>query len=147
MSTSITCNAAALLDCEGDGVPDAECVISGDTIGVLPELLDGVIPCATNADCFAATGDSNATCNAGFCDFSNSNPNLNASFFIACVPPALGGLPGAVPECTAVTTGSPSQKIATKHSEPSAHAAPRQARIASQPCSSLPNASHTKARP
>jgi len=56
-----------------------------------------------DADCLAATGDSNATCNATFCDFSNSNPNLNASFFVACVPQALGGL-GATVECTAVTT-------------------------------------------
>jgi len=103
VSTTITCNAATLLDCQGDGVPDAECVISGDTLGVLPELLDNTFPCATDGDCAAIAPG--ATCDlSNFCDFSDANPNLSASFFMACVPLALGGLPGVTASCTAVTT-------------------------------------------
>ncbi|MBW2381143.1 MAG: hypothetical protein JRG70_16625, partial [Deltaproteobacteria bacterium] len=100
VSTTITCNAAALLDCEGDGIPDGSCTINADTLGTLPEFLDGVVPCVTAVDC----GVPDATCDGGFCDFSASNPNLNANFFLACVPPALGGIPGATIVCTAETT-------------------------------------------
>jgi hypothetical protein len=100
VSTTITCNAAALLDCEGDGIPDGSCTINADTLGTLPEFLDGLVPCVTAVDC----GVPDAACDGGFCDFSASNPNLNANFFLACVPPALGGIPGATIVCTAETT-------------------------------------------
>ncbi|MBW2547785.1 MAG: hypothetical protein JRE82_11260, partial [Deltaproteobacteria bacterium] len=104
VSTTITCNAATLLDCEGDGIPEASCTLNGDTLGILPEFLDNTFPCVTSVDCLAFVPVPGVECVAGFCDFDNTNYFLNLSFAVACVPPALGGLPGAVVECTAVTT-------------------------------------------
>ncbi|MBW2379599.1 MAG: hypothetical protein JRG70_08625, partial [Deltaproteobacteria bacterium] len=104
VSTTITCNAATLLDCQGDGIPEASCTINGDTLGVLPEFLDNTFPCVTDVDCLAFVPVPGVECVAGFCDFDNTNYFLNLSFAVACVPPALGGVPGAVVECTAVTT-------------------------------------------
>ena len=74
VSTTVTCTNA-WLDCNGDGTPDPECVFNGDTVGTL-----GQQPPAF--------------------------PGVpgNGGFFITCVPPALGGSPGATAQCTAVTT-------------------------------------------
>jgi len=105
VSTTITCDAVTLLDCEGDGVPDASCTINGDTLGTTAS--NTPVACATDADCVAAIGPlPGIVCNTSTntCDLSNTNPFVNASFFMACIPPALGGLPGVSPECTAITT-------------------------------------------
>lgn len=74
VSTTITCTNG-WLDCEGDGVPDPSCTFNGDTIGDLEQQ-------------------------------PPSFPGLpgNGGFFITCIPPALGGLPGVIATCTAVTT-------------------------------------------
>ena len=75
VSTTVTCDADTLLDCQGDGVPDASCTFTGDVIGDLgqpPPAFPG------------APGP--------------------GGFFITCLPPALGGTPGATASCTAVTT-------------------------------------------
>ena len=74
VSTTVTCTDA-FLDCQGDGVPDAQCDFSGDTIGDLsqqPPSFPGV-------------------------------PGVGG-FFLTCIPPALGGTPGVTAVCTAVTT-------------------------------------------
>ena len=117
VSTTITCTAGTvpetgLLDCEGDGAPDASCTIKGDTLGVLPEFFDGVIPgtpiaCASAADCEKAVpGLPGIECVDNECDFSNTNPRLNTSFVVACAPPGppFFGTPGVTVTCTAVTT-------------------------------------------
>jgi hypothetical protein len=74
VTTTVTCTDA-WLDCEGDGTPDPECVFTGDTGGALGQQ-------------------------------PPSFPGVpgNGGFFVTCIPPALGGLPGVVAECTAVTT-------------------------------------------
>ena len=74
VSTTITCTDA-WLDCNGDGTPDPECVFTGDTEGTLGQQPPS-FPGAPG----------------------------NGGFFITCIPPALGGPPGATPVCTAVTT-------------------------------------------
>jgi hypothetical protein len=117
VSTTITCTDSgggnsALLDCTGDGAPDASCTIAGDTFGLLPEFLEGVapgtpIPCATDAFCQGVLGNlPDAVCVGGLCDFAATNPRLNASFVVACAPPGppFFGTPGATITCTAVTT-------------------------------------------
>jgi hypothetical protein len=75
VSTTVTCDADTLLDCNGDGVPDPSCTFTGDTIGTL-EQQPPSFPGAPG----------------------------NGGFFITCLPPALGGTPGATATCTAVTT-------------------------------------------
>ncbi|MDH3726246.1 MAG: hypothetical protein OER77_01840, partial [Myxococcales bacterium] len=75
VSTTVTCDADTLLDCQGDGVPDPSCTFTGDTEGTLgqqPPAFPGL------------PGD--------------------GGFFITCLPPALGGTPGSTATCTAVTT-------------------------------------------
>ena len=70
----MTCTDA-WLDCQGDGVPDAQCDFSGDTVGDL----------AQQPPSFPGA------------------PGVGG-FFLTCIPPALGGTPGATAICTAVTT-------------------------------------------
>ncbi len=64
----------ALLDCTDDGTEDSSCVIDADTAGVSVEVVNG------------------------------STPTFTAAFFVACVPPDLGGTPGVTITCTAVST-------------------------------------------
>jgi hypothetical protein len=92
VSTTITCtsnptgtqNETALLDCNGDFVPDASCTLNGDQLGVLVPTPPYPLPAP--------------------------NPLLNASALVACVPPSgippilPPGAPGATITCTAVTT-------------------------------------------
>ncbi|MDH3845069.1 MAG: endonuclease/exonuclease/phosphatase family protein, partial [Myxococcales bacterium] len=76
VETTITCGANALLDCEGDLVPDASCTYSGDTLGIVGD--QPPVPVAVGG------------------------PGPNAGgFYVACDP---AGVPGATITCTAVTT-------------------------------------------
>ena len=74
VSTTVTCTDA-WLDCEGDGTPDPSCTFTGDTVGDLAQQ-------------------------------PPSFPGVpgNGGFFVTCIPPSLGGAPGATAVCTAVTT-------------------------------------------
>ncbi|NND29405.1 MAG: hypothetical protein HKN97_12505, partial [Myxococcales bacterium] len=74
VSTTVTCTDA-LLDCQGDGISDASCTFTGDTVGDL-EQQPPAFPGAPGV----------------------------GGFFLTCIPPALGGTPGATATCTAVTT-------------------------------------------
>ncbi len=74
VSTTVTCTDA-FLDCNGDGTPDGSCTFNGDTVGTLGDPPSG-FPGAP----------------------------LPGGFFLTCIPPALGGSPGATAVCTAVTT-------------------------------------------
>ncbi|MDH3622608.1 MAG: hypothetical protein OEQ49_01950 [Myxococcales bacterium] len=75
-TTTITCGANALLDCEGDLIPDASCVFNGDTLGIVGD--QPPVPVAVGG------------------------PGPNAGgFYVACDP---AGVPGATITCTAVTT-------------------------------------------
>ena len=75
VSTTITCENA-LLECDGNLLTtETECVFTGDTEGVLGQQPPG-FPGAPG----------------------------NGGFFITCIPPSLGGAPGATAVCTAVTT-------------------------------------------
>ena len=69
VSTTIICTNA-VLDCRGDGTPDAACIINADTPGARLEADDTFV----------------------------------ADFFVGCVSPAAGGMPGATITCTAVTS-------------------------------------------
>ena len=113
VSTTITCtsnplpgeNETARMNCsESPFLLDTECTINGDHLGLPPEFLDGVIPCASDADCFASTGISDGVCDpvTNLCDFAITD--YNWSFFALCLPPEVGGTPGAIVTCTAVTT-------------------------------------------
>ena len=92
VSTTITCTSnpgpgeteTALIDCEGDFIPNPSCTLNGDTLGnIVPTPGPPGLP---------------------------PNPFLNLSAIVGCAPP-LGvpgvippGTPGAVVTCTAVTT-------------------------------------------
>lgn len=69
VSTTINCTNA-VLDCTGDGAPDASCTFNSATPG-------------------ARLG---------------TDDTLMANFFVECIPPASGGMPGATITCTAVTS-------------------------------------------
>lgn len=69
VSTTINCTNA-VLDCTGDGAPDASCTFNSATPG-------------------ARLG---------------TDDTLIANFFVECIPPASGGMPGATITCTAVTS-------------------------------------------
>ncbi|MGB8432684.1 MAG: hypothetical protein WCE38_00280, partial [Burkholderiales bacterium] len=74
VSTTVTCTDL-FLDCNGDGSPDPSCTWQGDATGAV-----GLPP-------------------AQF-----PGPPGQGNFFVTCIPPALGGNPGATGQCTAVTT-------------------------------------------
>jgi len=109
VSTTISCtsnpgageNETALLDCEGDFLPDASCTLAGDQLGTLFPVTglcasSGAV-CTSDADC-----GTNGPC--------AMNPEVNLSALVGCVPPTgIGallppGTPGATVTCTAVTT-------------------------------------------
>ena len=74
VSTTVTCTDA-WLDCDGDGVADPSCSWGDDTLGALGQ---------------------------GPAGFPGAPPT--GTFFVTCIPPALGGIPGQQVTCTAVTT-------------------------------------------
>jgi hypothetical protein len=87
VSTTVTCTSntateTAFLDCDFDPLTvDTECTFIGDTLGATP---------VTNPTVPDLTG--------------GIVPGVLGAFAVSCLPPILGGLPGAVIECSAVTT-------------------------------------------
>lgn len=75
VSTTVTCTNA-LLDCDGDLIDEPSCTFSGDTLGEPGQQAP---------------------------DWFLSDPG-EGGFHVLCIPPALGGIPGAIAECTAITT-------------------------------------------
>jgi len=75
VSTTVTCTGGRI-DCDFDPITtETECTYAGDTLGNTP-VGGPIVP---------------------------NTPGLGG-FAVSCIPPALGGAPGAVIECTAVTT-------------------------------------------
>jgi hypothetical protein len=75
VSTTVTCTGGQI-DCDFDPLTtETECVFNGDQLGTLP-VAGPIVPNVPPASAFAA----------------------------GCIPPALGGTPGATVTCTAVTT-------------------------------------------
>jgi hypothetical protein len=108
VSTTVTCVAtpagAAALDCEVDGVPNTECVFTGDALGNVGQPRPG--PLNPGPGGFVVGF---ALCTADIVD--GTNPGCGIAFPcpipVACDDPSKVGsplFPGATMTCTAVTT-------------------------------------------